>query len=292
MRTVVVTGGNRGIGLAAARNLAGRGCDLVLVCRDERRGRVALDSLHSPQGRDSHRLVVADLASLDSVRAGARRIADIGLPISALVNNAAVLPARRRASRDGFELQLAVTHLGHFLLTNLLLDRLRAAPSPSRVVTVASAAHAGPSFNFRDPSFERRRYRRRRAYQQSKLANVLFSLELARRVAGTGVQAVALHPGTYETELLRDFLGGIPGGGAIGRIAGRRVEVAGPIVGELAVGRREEELNGLYFDKVARARPSAAARDRRAQERLWNWSAEATGLEAPPAADAPGPALR
>lgn len=298
MRTVVVTGGNRGIGLAAARDLAGRGCNLILVCRDERRGRAALESLPSPRGRGGHRLVVADLASLASVREGAGRIAETGVPISALVNNAAVLPPKRRTSADGFELQLAVTHLGHFLLTNLLLDRLRAAPAPSRVVTVASAAHAGPPFDFRDPSFERRRYRRRRAYQQSKLANVLFSLALARRVAGSGVQAVALHPGTYETELLHDFLGGIPGGGALGRIAGRRVEVAGPIVGELAAGRRDEELNGLYLDKGVRARPSAAARDRGAQERLWRWSAEAVGLEAPPAdaeagaADAPDPPLR
>ena len=302
MRTVIVTGGNRGVGLATARNLAGRGYDLILVCRDEHRGEVALESLHSPHNRGSHRLVVADLASFDSVRGAAERIGEIGAPISALVNNAACLARKRRTSADGFELQLAVTHLGHFLLTHLLLPQLRGEPSPSRVVTVASAAHSGPPFDFRDPNFERRRYRRRRAYQQSKLANVLFTLGLARRVAGTGVQAVALHPGVYDTGLLRDYLGRIPGGGVALRVGATRAEKSGPLVAELAVGRREEDLNGLYFHKRVRTEPAAAALDRGAQERLWSWSAEATGLETTDAGaeaggsatsgDAPEPPLR
>ena len=283
MRTVIVTGGNRGVGLATARNLAGRGYDLILVCRDQERGEAALESLHSPHNRGNHRLVVADLASLDSVRAGAESIGETGAPISALVNNAACLPRKRHTSPDGFELQLAVTHLGHFLLTHLLLPRLRGAPAPSRVVTVASAAHSGPPFDFHDPSFERRRYRRRRAYQQSKLANVLFTLGLARRVAGTGVQAVTLHPGVYDTGLLRNYLGRIPGGGVVARIGTASAEKAGPVVAELAVGRRDEDLNGAYYHKTVRAEPSSAARDTGAQERLWSWSAEATGLETPEA---------
>ena len=279
MRTVVVTGGNRGVGLATARNLAGRGYSLILVCRDEERGRQAIESLHSPLSRGNHRVVVADLASLDSVRAAAERICGTGAPITALVNNAACLPGKRRTSHDGFELQLAVTHLGHFLLTHLLLPQLGGAPAPSRVLTVSSAAHSGPPFDFRDPNFERRRYRRRSAYQQSKLANVLFTLELARRVAGSGVQAVALHPGVYDTGLLRSYMGRIPGSGVAARVGGARAAKAGPILAELAVGRRGEDLNGAYFHKSARAEPSAAARDREAQERLWSWSAEATGVE-------------
>ena len=281
MRTVIVTGGNRGVGLATARNLAGRGYDVILVCRDEERGEAALESLHSPHNPGNHRLVVADLASLGSVRAAANRICETGTAISALVNNAACLPRKRHTSPDGFELQLAVTHLGHFLLTHLLLPRLRGAQAPSRVVTVSSAAHSGPPFNFGDPNFELRRYRRRQAYQQSKLANVLFTLGLARRVAGTGVQAVALHPGVYDTGLLRSYLGRFPGGGVAARIGTTRTEKAGPVVAELAVGRRDEDLNGLYFHKTVRSEPSAAARDRGAQERLWSWSARATGLETP-----------
>ncbi|MDE2874760.1 MAG: SDR family NAD(P)-dependent oxidoreductase [Gemmatimonadota bacterium] len=279
MTKVIVTGGNRGVGLATARNLAGRGYDLILVCRDRARGEAALESLHSPHNLGSHRVVAADLASLDSVRAAAERIAETGTPIRALVNNAACLPRKRLTSHDGFELRLAVTHLGHFLLTHLLLPRLRAAPVPGRVVTVSSAAHSGPPFNFRDPNFERRRYRRRQAYQQSKLANVLFTLGLARRVAGTGVQAVALHPGVYDTGLLRDYMGRIPGGGIAARIGTAGAEKAGPVVAELAVGRRDEDLNGAYFHKTVRADPSSAARDTGAQERLWSWSAEAVGAE-------------
>jgi len=279
MKTVIITGANRGIGLAAARNLAGRGYDLILVCRNPTRGRAALETLHSPQSAGNHRLVVADLASLDSVRAAAAQIAETNVAISALVNNAACLPRRRTESRDGFELQLAVTHLAHFLLTHLLFPRLRSAPPPSRVITLSSAAHAGAAFNFRDPNFERRRYRRRRAYQQSKLANVLFTRALARRIGGTGVQAVALHPGVYDTGLLHDYIGGIPGGGAFRRLAANRAERAGPIVAELAAGKRGDDLNGQYLDRGVRAIPAKAARDQRAQERLWEWSAAATGLK-------------
>lgn len=279
MRAVVVTGGNRGAGLAAARNLAGRGYDMILLCRDEQAGRRALGSLHSPQSAGNHRLVATDLASFGSVRAAAARIAGMEVSISALVNNAACLPVRRAESRDGFELQIAVNHLAHFLLTNLLLPQLRGADGPSRIITISSAAHSGPAFNFRDPNWERRRYRRRRAYQQSKLANVLFTLALARRVAGTGIQAVALHPGVYDTGLLRSYVSGLPGGGAVRRFVARDAHRAGPIVGELAAGRRGEDLNGLYFDMGVRAVPAKAARDPRAQERLWRWSAAATGLE-------------
>ena len=279
MKTVVVTGANRGIGLAAARNLAGRGYDLVLVCRDEKRGQAALESLHSPQSSGNHRLVLADLASLDSVRAAALQIVETNVPVSALVNNAACLPVRRTKSRDGFELQLAVNHLAHFLLTILLLPRLRLAAGPSRIVTVSSAAHSGPPFNFRDPNFERRRYRRRRAYQQSKLANILFTRALARRISGTGVQAVALHPGVYDTGLLHDYIGRMPGARTFRRLGANRADRAGPIVAELAVGKREEDLNGRYFDKGVLALPVRVARDMKTQERLWEWSAAAVGLE-------------
>ena len=276
MKTVVVTGGNRGIGLAASRQLAARGHRVILLCRDKSRGQEALDTLPPLRGRpERHRLVLADLASLESVREAARRILDMDVPVSALVNNAATLPKERAVSRDGVEMQLAVTHLAHFLLTNLLLPALRRAPAPSRVVTVSSAAHLGPAFNFSDPNFERRPYQRAQAYQQCKLANVLFTLALARRVAGTGVQALALHPGTYDTGLLRDYLGGFPGSGVVTRLAAGRADKAGPIMARLAVGRRDQDLNGAYFKKGSRSKPSSAARDREAQERLWSWSAEA-----------------
>lgn len=278
MKTVLITGANRGIGLAAARQLAGAGHSLVLLCRDEVRGREALAELSPLPPPHEHRLIACDLASPGSVRDAARRIIKLRTPIGALLNNAAILPKRRMLTPDGYELQLAVNHLGHFLLTNLLLPRLLAAPRPCRVVTVSSDAHRGPPFDFADPNFERRQYKRTHAYQQSKLANVLFTLELARRTAGTSVEAVALHPGVYDTGLLRDYMGGVPGSGAFGRVFGRNADHGGPILARLAVGHPDEDLNGAYFSKSARSTPSAAAHDQAAWKRLWEWSASAVGL--------------
>ena len=279
MKTIVITGGNRGIGNAAARHLAAQGHPVILVCRDEERGREALDALAELPGDARHHLVTADLASFDSVRACARTILEMDTPLDALVNNAATVPRERTLSHDGFEMQLAVTHLAHFLLSNLLLPALRRAPAYSRVVTVSSGAHGGPAFDFDDPNFERRRYRAAVAYQQSKLANILFTRAFARRTTGTGVQPLALHPGVYDTGLLRDYLGMLPAGRFLARVVSRRADRAGPILGELAAGRRDEDLGGAYFNKDSRSLPSAAARDEEAQERLWAWSAASTGLE-------------
>ena len=131
------------------------------------------------------------------------------------------------------------------------------------MVTVSSAAHSGPPFDFDDPNFETRRYRRTRVYQQSKLANVLFTHALARRLEGTNVEAVALHPGVYDTGLLRDYMGVVPGGGVVAGALGSDAEKAAPILAGLAVGRRDEDLSGTYLDKGARKTPSKAARDPR-----------------------------
>ena len=278
MNTIAITGANRGIGLATARLLASQGHRVILICRDEGRGRDALDSLADLAGDARHHLVVADLASLDSVRAGARRVLDLDLPLAALLNNAAVLPARRTLSRDGFEIQLAVTHLAHFVLTRRLLPLLRRHPGTSRVVTVSSAAHRGPPFDFDDPNFETRRYRRTRVYQQSKLANVLFTGALARRTAGTNVEPVALHPGVYDTGLLRDYMGTVPGSGTVAGVLGSDADKAAPILAGLAIGRRDENLSGAYLNKGVPEAPSKAAQDREAQERLWEWSEAAVGL--------------
>ena len=134
MKAIVITGANRGVGHVAARHLTGRGQRIILVCRDEGRGREALDALAGLPGDAGHHLVTADLASLDSVRACVHTILELDTPVTALVNNAATVPGERMLSRDGFEMQLAVTHLAHFVLSNLLLPALRRGPAPSRVV--------------------------------------------------------------------------------------------------------------------------------------------------------------
>ena len=289
---VAITGANRGVGLAAAQEVARAGHPVVLLCRSERRGREAARTL-APAGRPgSHHVVPIDLASLDLVRRAAQAVSDLGQPLAALVNNAAVLPGERTESRDGFELQLAVNHLAHFLLSCLLFPLLDRSPGIARVISVSSGAHHGPAFDFDDPSFRRKPYGPRDAYQQSKLANVLFAKALASRssVPPSGaasrpastsrpaslpsVQSLALGPGVYHTELLKDYLGGGSTAGAPFPVADPAV--AGPIVADLAIGRPDEDLNGGYFDRGAPAAPSPAALNERDQERLWSWSASVT----------------
>lgn len=271
---VAVTGANRGVGLATAQQAARAGHPVVLLCRSERRGRDAAATLPPTRGRLSHHVVSVDLASLDSVRRAAQDVVDLGVPLAALVANAAVLPGERTESRDGFELQLAVNHLAHFLLACHLFPLLDRCPSVARVVSVSSGAHHGPAFDFDDPNFRRKAYRPREAYQQSKLANVLFAKALASRTKAPSVQSLALGPGVYDTELLKDYLSGGPAIGAPFPVVGS--ETAGPIVADLAVGRPDDDLNGGYFDRGAPAAPSPAALDEGDQERLWTWSASVT----------------
>ncbi len=262
---VAVTGANRGIGLYTARWLADRGASVVLLCRDAASGEEARASLHRT---DRHRVVACDLSEPDSVRAAAEDVGQ-GAPLSGLVNNAAVLPEQRVIGPLGIELQMAVNHLGHFQLTRLLLPRLRESAA-ARVVTVTSRSHRGPAVDLGDPGFEARRYRRLVAYQQSKMANVAFSLALARRLEGSTVASVAVHPGVYGTHLL----GGWTGLGPLVRLAVPGPKRGGRWVGRLTVerGRTSETLNGAYFEKGDPRKPAPAALDIDHQERLWQWS--------------------
>ncbi|MFD0899583.1 oxidoreductase [Actinomadura sediminis] len=191
-RTVVVTGANSGIGRAAARVLAARDARVVLAVRGLAKGREAAAGM---TGRTEVRRL--DLADLSSVREFAAGLAE---PVDVLINNAGVMVPPFSRTADGFELQFGTNHLGHFALTNLLLPRIRA-----RVVTVSSVGHRVGSIDFDDLNWERRRYRAMAAYAQSKLANLLFTAELQRRLTevGSPVLATAAHPGTAATNLLR-----------------------------------------------------------------------------------------
>ncbi len=194
-RRAVVTGANSGIGLVAARELARRGAAVVLACRDPRRGEAALLAIRDAVPDGDVRLAALDLAQLDAVRAFA---AGVDAPLDILINNAGVMAPPRRLTADGFESQLGINHLGHFALTGLLLDRLAGA----RVVTVSSGMHRTGRIDFDDLQGEQG-YRRWGAYGQSKLANLLFMLELDRRAraAGAALTSVAAHPGYAATNL-------------------------------------------------------------------------------------------
>ncbi len=197
-RVAVVTGANSGLGLATARELARAGARVVLASRSADKGqRAAVQIVSEAPGADVQPAVL-DLADLDSVRAFAATAPD---RIDLLINNAGVMAAPRRLTKDGFESQFATNHLGHFALTGLLLGRLLPAPAP-RVVTVSSAMHRGGTIDFDDLQGERK-YSRWGAYSQSKLANLMFCFELQRRAveAGTGLLSMAAHPGYAATNL-------------------------------------------------------------------------------------------
>jgi NAD(P)-dependent dehydrogenase (short-subunit alcohol dehydrogenase family) len=200
--TALVTGANSGIGLVTARELARHGARVLLACRSSDKGRAAATAIRTAVPAAQLEIVALDLASLDSVRACARAVAALSASLDLLVNNAGVMATPLRRSADGFELQIATNHLGHFALTGLLLDRLRAAAEP-RVVTVSSLAHRRARIDLEDLNFERRRYNNWLAYGQSKLANLLFCFELARRATATGwkLRSLAAHPGYAATHL-------------------------------------------------------------------------------------------
>jgi NAD(P)-dependent dehydrogenase (short-subunit alcohol dehydrogenase family) len=192
-RTAIVTGANSGIGLEAAKALTAHGARVVLAVRDAARGEAAAAALPGP---GPHEVRLLDLASLDSVRAFASDWA--AQPVDLLVNNAGVMIPPLSRTKDGFELQFGTNHLGHFALTNLLLPHVT-----GRVVTVSSGAHREGRIDFDDLNWERKEYRRWRAYSQSKLANLLFTAELQRRLteAGSKVLSMAAHPGYAATNL-------------------------------------------------------------------------------------------
>jgi len=202
-RIAVITGANSGLGLATAQVLAGHGATVVLACRDVGRGSAAAEAVTAAAPGARVETVQLDLASLESVRQAGEQITARFPRLDLLINNAGVMMPPYGLTQDGFELQFGTNHLGHFALTGLVLGSLLAVPR-SRVVTVSSNGHKAGRINFDDLN-SARRYRRTAAYGQSKLANLLFTYELQRRLAAAGAPtiAVAAHPGTARTELTR-----------------------------------------------------------------------------------------
>lgn len=278
-KVALVTGATSGIGFHVALGLARFGATVTLGARSAARGQQAVGRILSEVPRAEVDFLAADLATLDKVRSFAADFMDRRPVLHVLVNNVGGFFAQRRLTVDGQEMTFALNHLSYFLLTRLLLGRLIAA-APSRVVNVSSSAHYDGKMRFEDLG-HRRGYRfGLAAYAQSKLANVLFSKELARRLSGTGVTANAVHPGTVRTGLstkntpwpLRPLaaLGFVLMG--ISEQDGAR----GPL--RLASSPELEGVSGEYFNQIWRARSSAASNDLDAARRLWEVSEQLTGL--------------
>ena len=274
-RICVVTGATRGIGRATAAGLAELGAKLVLVCRRREDGEGVAEDL-AGRGAPRPDIVVADLSSQRDVRAAAALIREACPRLHVLINNAGVLPRQRETTIDGLEMQFAVNHLGYFLLTNLLLDLLIAG-APARIVNVTSGAHQGGNLDFSDLQSERR-YDPVRVYGRTKLANVLFTYELARRLEGTGVTANCLHPGVIATKLLADYMNVPLVGGALARTFGNSPEKGAEATTYLAASPGVEGVTGKYFVGRQETGSSPASYDEAAARRLWEVSERLTGL--------------
>ncbi|MEZ5145142.1 MAG: SDR family NAD(P)-dependent oxidoreductase [Acidimicrobiales bacterium] len=301
----VVTGATSGLGLETARALAAHGATVVLAARDNGKLADAAATLAEQVPDASVDTQVLDLASLSAVRAAAGELVARHPRIDLLVNNAGVMACPLSRTADGFEMQLGTNHLGHFLLTNLLLPALLAAPAP-RVVCLSSAGHLESPIRWEDPNFERTEYFNWTAYGQSKTANALFALELDRRYADQGLHAYAVHPGMIMTPLARhmtdaDFAWmaeradkarqaaearGEPTGGGMSfksveagaattvwaATAPELVDHGGAYLADCALGRPDDGT-------VARANAVAPwARDPEAATRLWDLSVQLVGL--------------
>jgi NAD(P)-dependent dehydrogenase (short-subunit alcohol dehydrogenase family) len=281
-RVCVVTGATRGIGRATAQGLAELGATLVLVCRRREDGERVASDLAGSRRAPRASVVTADLSSQRSIREVADVIRDRHARLHVLVNNAAVIPPARETTVDGLEMQFAVNHLAYFLLTNLLLDRL-AAGAPSRVASVSSGAHQGGTLDFSDLQSERR-YDPVRVYGRTKLANVLFTYELARRVRAAGITANCLHPGVVATGLLADYMRTPMVDAAIAGTLGERPEEGSETSVYLAASPEVEGVSGRYFVGRKETRSSPASYDEQLQRRLWE---ESERLTAPAGAITP-----
>jgi len=272
-RVCVVTGASGGIGRATAAGLAARGATVVLLVRSRERGQAALDEIARQTGSRALRLVLADLSRQADVRRAADEILSAFGAVHVLVNNAAAYAGRRHLTADGIELQWAVNHLAPFLLTNLLLPGLTAG-RPSRVVAVSSNAHLDGELRRDDLEMRRRRYRGFRQYCNTKLANVLFTRELARRAAAQGVTANAMHPGVVATELL---LNGFPPLRLVRRFL-RTPEQGAATAVYLAADPAVAAVSGEYFIDSRPVPLTPKALDDDAALRLWELSAAQVGL--------------
>jgi retinol dehydrogenase 14 len=270
-KTVLVTGATSGIGLHASIDLARQGARVVMVGRDPRRSDAALAEVRTRSGSSDVSLLMCDFASQAAVRRLAEDYRRAHDRLEVLINNAGGVNKTRRTTEDGIEMTFAVNHLGGFLLTNLLLD-LIVRSAPARIITVSSVGHRQGTLDFEDLEFTRD-YSIMRAYSRSKLANVLFSNELARRLATAGVTSNSLHPGAVDTRIwsgapfwAKPFI-------QVARLFFIGAEEGGRYIVTLATRPNLGGITGAYFEKDKMIDPAPLATDTALASRLWDVSA-------------------
>lgn len=291
-RRAVVTGGSGGLGEETARALASAGADVVIACRDAGKGKAAAGRIREALGGAGGAVFVEelDLASPASVRAFAQRARAHGAPLHLLLNNAGVMACPLARTPEGYELQFATNHLGHFLLTGLLAPLLRAG-APARIVNVSSAGHRFSPVVFDDIHYERRAYDKWEAYGQAKTANVLHAVGLDRRLSGAGVRAFALHPGGIVTELGRhlsaDDIALLRARSSGAKLRWKTVAQGAATSVFAATAPELDGQGGLYLEDCRVARPKSSPEDAEgyepwavdsdAAERLWSVSETMVG---------------
>ncbi|KAI4826028.1 hypothetical protein KUCAC02_021685 [Chaenocephalus aceratus] len=274
-KTVLITGGDTGIGKETAVDLARRGARVILACRDMDRANKAAAEVMKRSGNDQVVVRKLDLASLESVRQLAKDVLDNEERLDVLINNAGIVSCPEWKTEDGFEMQFGVNHLGPFLLTNCLLDLLEKS-SPSRIVNVSSLAHEKGQIYFDDINLEKK-YHPWESYSQSKLANVLFTKELANNLKGTGVTSYSLHPGVIRTELGRHMWPEMPLWKKV-LFTPFMFLIKSPTEGAqttiyCAVEESLQNESGLYYSDCAPKTAAPQGLDDEAAKKLWDLSA-------------------
>lgn len=277
-KTAIVTGANSGMGLASTIELARKGIHVVMACRNEAKGMEALKKARKESNTSHIDMLLLDLASLRSISDFANEFKNNYGTLDILINNAGVVSPKRAVTEDGFELHMGVNHLGHFLLTHLLLEKLEKS-NDGRIIIISSGAHKWGKIHFEDANLEKG-YNVAKAYGQSKLANILFTKELAKRLENTNITVNAVHPGAVSTEL------GIDRKTGFGKKVVRMLqpffqtpaEGAGTAV-HLATDSHLSHVTGKYFYKYREATISKHAQNDALAKEFWDWSKKEVGLE-------------
>ncbi|HTQ14102.1 MAG TPA: SDR family oxidoreductase [Rhizomicrobium sp.] len=278
-KTVVITGATSGIGEVAADRLAQKGARIVFIARDRARGQETLKHLHAIAGHDNHAVHYADLSTLAEMKRVAQAIAESEPRIDVLINNAGAMFTHRETTADGLEKTFAVNHMAYFTVTSVLLGKLKANPEGARIVSTASDAHKGAHLDFGDLQSQTR-YSGFGVYGESKLCNILFNRELARRLAGTKVTANCLHPGFVGTRF-GDAAGGLMSLAIrLAKNFALSPEQGAQTIIYLAASPEVEGRSGGYYYKCRQATPTKEAQNDADARRLWDVSAGIAGLGA------------